>query len=197
MNYDNLLSNGDRLLKEDDLFDLLLLGKTECYKTKKYFIDNELITINKNKTILINDKLCKKGKIVKTKSIEVVRMFNDAIQELYKKSKPKEHKKLALLIKLLPMINLKYNIVCKNPSEENIENVEPYKMPELCELLGYEKSNASKLKRDLFKLTINDELVIGIFEKVNGKAIYVNPLLYYKGTRLEDINSLITMFKVN
>ena len=197
MNYDNLLSNGDRLLKEDDLFDILLLGKTECYKTKKHFIDKGLIVINKNKTVLINKDLCKKGKITKTKSIEVVRMFNEAIQELYKKSKPKEHKKLALLIKLLPMINLRFNIVCKNPSEESIENVQPYKMPELCELLGYDRHNASKLKRDLFKLTINDELVIGIFEKGNGKAIYVNPLLYYKGTRLEDVNSLITMFKVD
>ena len=70
-------------------------------------------------------------------------------------------------------------------------------MPELCELLGYDKAHASRLKRDLFKLTINDELVIGIFEKGNGKAIYINPLLYYKGTRLEDVNSLITLFKVN
>ena len=197
MNYDNLLSNGSRLLKEDDLFDILLLGKTECFKTKKYLIEKDLIKVNDNKTISVNSTFCKKGKINKTKSIEVVRMFNEAIQELYKKSRPKEHKRLALLIKLLSCINMKFNIVCKNPKEESIENVQPYTMPELCELLGYDKSNTSRLKRDLFKLTINDELVIGIFEKGNGKAIYVNPLLYYKGTRLEDVNSLISMFKVN
>ena len=196
MNYDNFLSNGNRLLREDDLFDILLLGKTECYKTKKIFVDKGLIIINDNKTILVNKNLCKKGKINKTKSIEVVRMFNNAIQELYKKSRPKEHKRLALLIKLLPMINLRFNIVCKNPCEESIENVQPYTMAELCETLGYDKTHQSRLKRDLFKLTINDELVIGIFEKGNGKAIYVNPLLYYKGTKLEDVNSLISMFKV-
>jgi hypothetical protein len=196
MNYDNLLSNGVRLIKEEDLMEILLLGKTEFYKTKKYLIENDFISIQENKTILVNDRYCKKGKINKTKSIEVVRMFNNAIQELYMKSTPKEHKKLALLIDILPCINLKFNVICKNPTCEYEENIQPYTMPELCSKLGYDKTHASRLKKDLFKLKVNNEMVIGIFEKENGKAIYVNPSVYYKGGKFEDIKNLQSMFKI-
>lgn len=196
MNYDNLLSDSKKLIKEEQLIDILNLGKTEFYKTKKYLIENNFITIQDNKTILVNDKYCKKGKINKTKSIEVVRMFNDAIRELYEKSTPKEHKKLALLLDILPFINLKFNVVCHNPKCEYEENIEPYTMPELCNILGYDKSNASRLKKDLLKLKVNNELVIGIFEKENGKAIYVNPSVYYKGIKMEDIKNLQSMFRI-
>jgi len=196
MNYDNLLSDGKKLIKEEKLIDIFNLGKTEFYKTKKYLIENKFITIQDNKTILINDKYCKKGKINKTKSIEVVRMFNDAIRELYEKSTPKEHKKLALLIEILPLINLKFNVICHNPKCEYEENIEPYAMSDLCSELGYDKTHASRLKKDLLKLKVNNELVIGIFEKDNGKAIYVNPSIYYKGIKMEDIKNLQSMFRI-
>lgn len=77
----------------DSLIDILKLGRAEFYKTKKYLIENDFISIQENKTILVNDRYCKKGKINKTKSIEVVRMFNDSIRELYEKATAKEHKK--------------------------------------------------------------------------------------------------------
>lgn len=196
MNYDNLLSNGKRLLKESDLVDVLKLGKTEFYKTKNYFVDHNFIKIQENKTILVNDKYCKKGRINKTKSIEVVRMFNDSIRELYEKATPKEHKKLALLIEVLPFINLKFNVICKNPKCEYEENIEPYSMSELCDKLGYDKTHASRLKKDLLKLKVNNELVIGIFEKENGKSIYINPSIYYKGIKMDDIKNLQSMFRI-
>jgi hypothetical protein len=196
MNYDNLLSNGKRLLKESDLIDVLKLGKTEFYKTKNYLVDHNFIKIQENKTILVNDKYCKKGRINKTKSIEVVRMFNDSIRELYEKATPKEHKKLALLIEVLPFINLKFNVICKNPKCEYEENIEPYSMSELCDILGYDKTHASRLKKDLLKLKVNNELVIGIFEKETGKSIYINPSIYYKGIKMDDIKKLQSMFRI-
>lgn len=196
MNYDNLLSNGVRLIKEDSLIDILKLGRAEFYKTKKYLIENDFISIQDNKTILVNDRYCKKGKINKTKSIEVVRMFNDSIRELYEKATAKEHKKLALLIEILPYVNLKFNVICHNPKCEYEENIQPYTMPELCDKLGYDKTHSSRLKKDLLKLKVNNELVIGIFEKENGKAIYVNPSVYYKGVKIEDIKNLQSMFRI-
>lgn len=195
MNYNNYLSDGRRLITLDKVNNLLALSDTELRRTIKFLLENELIKIDDN-LILINEKYCKKGKIHKTKSIEVIRMFNEAIRELYEKALPREHKKLSLLISILPYINFRYNIICKNPNEDNIELVEPYKMSELCELLGYDKTNSSKLKRQLFALRINKEEVIGIFEKSCGKAIFVNPRLYYKGTRLEDVAYLADMFKL-
>lgn len=196
MNYDNYLSNGKRLLRVDDLEGLLGLSEREFYRTKKSLIDNNLITITDKNLVYINDRYCKKGEIHKNKNIEVIRMFNEAIKELYEKSTPREHKKLALLIKLLPYINYKYNIICNNPEEENIQLINPIKMSDLCEMLGYDRTNASKLKRQLFALRVNDEKVIGIFEVEDSKAILVNPRVYYKGNQEDGLNYLEALFRL-
>lgn len=196
MNYDNYLSNGVRLMKEDEFKNILKLKDSEYYKTKKCFLENELISIDGKGNILINKRFCKKGEINTAKNIEVIRMFNNAIKELYDKSLPREHKKLSLLIEILPYINFRYNIICSNPDESNMELIKPIKMSELCELLGYDKTNSSKLKRMLFSLRVSGEEVIGLFEKSCGKAIFVNPRVYYKGNDEDELNLLQEMFRI-
>lgn len=194
MNYDNYLSDGTRLIKEEKLGELLKLKQTEVFKTKKYLIENEFIAINEKGNVLVNERYCKKGNI-QCINTEFTRVFNNGLQEIYLQSLPKEHRKLSLLIEILPYINFRFNILCKNTTEEYLEHIEPLKMTELCEILGYHKTNSSKLKKDLFNLTVKGEQVIGMWEKSCGKAIFVNPRVYYKGTREEDVNFLYVMFE--
>lgn len=196
MNYNNILSNGTRLYLENELEDLLLLSRREYYNTKKFLLDNELIKITKDKHILINDAYCKRGKIFMEKNIEVVRIFDKAIQELYKKSTPKEHKKLSLLIDILPYVNFKHNVICKNPEEEDFLKIQPMTMKELCVAIGQDERKPSLLKNKLFKLTVSGEIVVGIFDKVIGSCIYVNPKVYYKGNNIEELEGLARMFKI-
>lgn len=197
MNYDNLLSNGTRLFKSKDLRILLKLSNTEYKRTEDYLIENKLICYTDKEHILVNNKYCIKGTISKNKNVEVVRMFDDAVRELYENSQPREHKKIAMLLEILPYINYKYNVICKNPKETNIELIEPLKMVEVCSLLGYDKTNSSKLKNSLFSLTVGNEYVVGMFEKGCGKAIYVNPRVYYKGGDKEGVNFLGDMFQIS
>lgn len=196
MNYDNYLSNGKRLLRESDLQDILLLGKSEYYKTKDYLLKNDLISIDAKGLISVNSKYCKKGQINKTKVVEVIRMFNNGIQELYQKALPREHKKLAILLDILPYINYKYNIICYNPTEENIELIKPIKMPDLCEMLGYDRSNSSRIKKQLFSLRVSGEKVIGLWQVENIDALLVNPRVYYKGGEDNGLDYLEALFKI-
>lgn len=196
MNYNNYLSNGRRLLRESDLQDMLLLGKSEYYKTKDYLLEKDLISIDADGLISINSKYCKKGKINKTKVVEVIRMFNNSIQELYQKALPREHKKLAILLDILPYINYKYNIICYNPTEENIELIKPIKMPDLCEMLGYDRSNSSRIKKQLFSLRVNGEKVIGLWQVENADALLVNPRVYYKGGEDSGLDYLEALFSI-
>lgn len=181
LNYDNYLSDGYRLIKEDKLEDILKLGRREYYKTKSVLIEHDLIKITDDNNILVNNKLCKKGKINKTKSIEVVRMFKNAIKDLYEKSTPREHKKIGILIEMLPYINYKYNVVCSNPEEQNIELVKPMTLKDICIKLGYSESYSSKIKKKLLSMTVNGKYVIKFSEIYTGKSIWVNPRVYYKG----------------
>jgi hypothetical protein len=34
------------------------------------------------------------------------------------------------------------------------------------------------------------------FEKENGKSIYINPSIYYKGIKMDDVKNLQSMFRI-
>lgn len=194
MNYDNHLVDNRKLIHYEDLNDYLKLTKTDYYATIKYLKENEFIYVNEKDQVLINKKFCKKGQIGTKRNVEFTRTFNEAIKEIYENSKTKEHKKLALLIRILPYINFKYNMICSNPEEEYLENVDRLSMKDLADILGYGRTNSNRLKNDLFKLRINDELVVGIWETDYGKTIYVNSRLFYKGNDNDDLGTLYKMF---
>lgn len=198
MDYENrLFIRKDKIkhiIYEKDLQEILKLGRTETYKTKCELLEKGLITIDEDGIININKIYCKKGNILKNKKVGKARMFDNAIKELYEKSTPKEHKKLALLIALLPYVNIKYNMLCHNVHEENIDCIKPYSLKELSVLL--KQSNVTRFKNDLLDLTIDDELVVAFHETKLAKIITINPKLYYMGTTIEELDWLVNMFKV-
>ena len=123
-------------------------------------------------------------------------MFNNAIQELYRVASPREHKRISILLDILPYINYKYNIVCYNPTEDNIELIKPIKMSDLCTMIGYDKTHSSRIKKQLFALRVNGEKVIGSWEIENVKALLVNPRIYYKGGEENGLDYLEAIFRL-
>lgn len=105
MDYENRLvkKNGNKNVSiyEKELQSILNIGKTEYYNTKKDLVENNLIIINKDKSVSINNKYCKKGKIIKNSMVVKIRMFNNGIRKLYENCNPKEHKKLAFLFDII------------------------------------------------------------------------------------------------
>lgn len=152
MNYDNILVFGnskDNEIKKatkKDLKEILNLSKPQFYETINNFIDKGLIEITDD-GIIVDRKVCIRGSISKDVNIQegLVRMFDDAIQELYKNSSPKEHKKIGLLIKLLPYVNKETNIICSNPEEVNVELVKPLSQKEMLGILNITKPTAISL----------------------------------------------------
>lgn len=196
MNYDGFLEFGNaknegRLVTKSDLFEMLNLSKRECYNTIDYLVDNKLITFE-DKYIKINSNICVKGKIESKK--DVVRMFNKAIQSIYLNSLPKEHKKLALLIKLLPYVHYDTNVICDNPTEEYKELIKPYSLTQISTILKY--STVQKFKKGLMDLKVNNESVIMITKINNKNMIVVNPKIYYKGNNLDKMQGIISLFKI-
>jgi len=198
MNYDNKIVYGNakdenNLALEKDLQEILKLSKRETITTKNELIKHKLIKINDDKTITVNNKYAVKGKIDKRKLKGSVRTMEKGIQELYNKAKATEHKKLGLLIELLPYVNFQHNVLCHNPEETEISKIQAITLYELAKIFG---ANQTRLKNDLFKLRVNDEIVIGLFSKDTGIHIYVNPRVYYKGNNIDDLKALTNMFRI-
>lgn len=200
MNYKGYIELGSAqkegsLAVKKDLHEILTnLSRAERFNTIKYLEENELIGYNKG-YVVINNKYCIKGRTTRKQVKGAVRMFESGIKELYKNATPKEHKKLDLLIKLLPYIHFDMNIICENPKEENIDNITPYTLTQLAKLLEY--TTTRRLKDNLFNLTIGEEQAIMIASLGDKKnIIIINPKLYYRGNNIERLKAITDLFRI-
>lgn len=181
---------------EKDLQEVLNLSERETRNTKNFLFEIGVLKKDSEGVLSVDKNYSKKGKITESFNKESTRVFDNTIKKLYEDSKPIEHKKLGLFIKLIPYINFKFNILCFNPKEEVEEFVKPMDMKDLCEVVDYDKKNSARLKRELFGIKVNGKFTIGTFETGAGSSIIVNPSIFYAGSRLEELKWLTAMFRI-
>lgn len=154
--------------------------------------------------IMINDKMIIKGEITDIinelkkddNRYTYTRLFVNNIKSMYYGTEQKQRKQLANLFKILPYVNFKYNVFCSNPTEIDEIKLELLSWGDLAELCGYDRTNVTRFKKDLWNLKIYDHCVIGEFHCEAGMAICVNPKVYYGGDDVSDVRNLYAMFKM-
>lgn len=154
--------------------------------------------------IMINDKMIIKGEITDIinelkkddSRYTYTRVFVNNIKSMYYGTEQKQRKQLANLFKILPYVNFKYNVFCSNPTEIDEIKLELLNWGDLAELCGYDRTNVTRFKKDLWNLKIYDHCVIGEFHCEAGMAICVNPKVYYGGDDVSDVRNLYAMFKM-
>ena len=184
-----------RLIYEFELQDILKLSTREYQYTKKTLIENKLIKIDDDKVIHINNKLSINGDIGNTKR-DYIRVFNNAIQSIYINSTAKDHKKLFILIELLPYINYNLNVLCFNPEETQPELINPLTLDDIANILDMYKSNKSKLKTLLLNIFVDGKKAMMINKDYKQEFFIINPCIYYKGNKGDDIDFLDKLFRV-
>jgi hypothetical protein len=178
MDYENRLINSDKTpMNLDNLREILNLKYSEFYKTKVTLFKYGLLILGDDEKLRVNRSYCKKGI---SKSKEKVRVFEDALKDLYMNSLPREHVQLALLYLLLPYINFSMNICCANPTERDPLKLETYTLKELAKILH--QSNITRFRRRLLDMTVAGEPVICISEIQGNQIVVVNPRVYFKGS---------------
>ena len=178
-----------------DLEEIWGLKEEECRKTKNALIEKELIIINEDKTISINKKYAFKGNAKKDMKGSV-KMFEDGFKEIYENATPKEHKRLGILIKLLPLVNYDWNILCYNAEETEEDKIIPLTLKDICLIVGYNENQSSRLKKELLKIKVDGKAVICIHNIEDKNVISINPMIYYKGHNIEKLKYLFALFKI-
>lgn len=185
-----------KAIKEIELMDILKLKTREYQKTKTVLKNNNLIYVDDDKNIRINKSISIMGNVENNKK-DYIRIFKEGIRNLYINSLPREHKKLALFVEILPYINYNYNIICKNPNEKIMENIEPLNVKELSNILDiYKNKNTSTLKTMLLNTFVGSEKVAMIVKDYNKEFFIINPRIYYKGNDIQELNYLLGLFNV-
>lgn len=199
MNYDNYLAhpNGDKMIRQS-VEHLLDVGRTKFItffnRVKELGILIEESAGNKDRRYLkLNDQLFIKGD-GKLDQVEVgkdtIRLYANAIRELYNKSMSKEHKLLSYIYQAIPFVNVRYNVLCTNPDEQNLDHVNTFSITKFAELIGYDTENVGRLKLLLKRLTVRTETAFGFVESGNSNSIFINPRIYYGGNNYNEVKIL-------
>jgi len=198
------LDNNHKYINKKMLQDLLKIGSKAFYKFYNNLIIHKLLIENKNK-LYINVFLFWKGskinyrKTAEEKLQNYIRIYIRTIRELYENTNIRQHKNIALIYKLIPYTNFHFNILCNNPNEMEEELIEPLKIKDIIKILGYNKTNITRFKHKLYSLKYNN---YNIFMSVQANGDYtdsiiiINPLFFYRGTNINNLKYLISLFKI-
>ncbi|GCD12588.1 hypothetical protein [Clostridium tagluense] len=182
----------------------LKLGSTNFPLFYNKILHNKLIEQRGDK-IYINIAYFYRGNEVEYKKIssnkleDFTRLYTKTTRELFIQTPVRGQGKLVIVYKLLPYVNWKYNVLCKNSDEINKDKIELLTVGDVIDLLGYNRSNTSRFKKDFYGLKYCN---YNIFKTIQGDMDYskstvaVNPLLYYKGSDSNEFKMLMLHFGI-
>lgn len=199
LNYSNQFMRTNKTpMAKSDIQTILKLSKTAVNKfwnevRDKYIIDrNNGLYINNNANIFRN-KIPKNNQYLQYQKIYI-----NTVRALYKVTHPRKHKQLGYIFKLLPYINLEYNIFCTDAFEQELNQIKPLSMTDFCKLINCDIGQASRLQKDLKSLTFdyqgNQERLLSYVDDGNNtphsKKIFVNPHIIYNGSDYKRVEIL-------
>ena len=157
------------------------------------------IILDENGLLAATGKGFKRGSI--NNGCSYHRFYDRWVRSLYKAVPLTQHRYLGYIFQLLPFISIEYNVLCYNPTEEDIEKVEFMRLGEFCKEIGFDSSHADRLlkiyKHMLFAVTDNSgmhkerfvSITYGGLNRHDAK-VYVNPRILYSGTHPESVKLL-------
>ena len=196
---DNKLMLTERTpITKDKLSELLGLNK-KIFNTFYNKLINNNILIEKDNCLFIDKQFSFYGSI-KNNKYNIIRIYKKNIRKLYNSVSTKQHKQLAILYLLIPFINIKYNIICSNPFEEDENKLIPMKVEELAKYFNYNLQSFISLIDFLSDLKDKDNMpIIKTINNTKNKkdnSIVVNPRVIYAGDDFRNVKAFSAIFNI-
>lgn len=170
------------IMSKQSLRTQMNLNRSRWSEFWKEMTDNNILYESDN-MVYVRKEFVSKGAIDTNKNY--TRLFCEYVQRLYEGcDSSSAHKQLSYIFKIIPFINRRTNTVCMNPMEQNEQNIQPMRLGDFCDAIGYERKNARRLAKELLDIRINGELAVGFFvSSMDEKTwlLVVNPKLYFGG----------------
>lgn len=142
-------------MTKNEMQALLGLTKNPFYEFLNDVKNNGLMYEVEGK-FYMNPDYFNKGKANKEK--EYTRLYINTVRNLYAQCKPRQHKQLSYLFKLIPKTHYLTNIIVHNPEEKDSLKLKYMDMIDICNFLNVNNTgnNSSKLKKELINLVLDD-----------------------------------------
>lgn len=205
MNYDNnkLMLSERTAMKRKDLPDILKVSKATVSRFWKE-VSPKYITECNDGLMFSNKDTFKRGKLPKGQYSAYQKIYVDGIRKLYNNVEIKHHKQLGYFFKLLPFINVEYNLLCYPECTfyTDIEDIELISVSDFCKWIGYDVKHLNDLintyqsiffdvggKAEHFCTLIYDGI------KRTGAKICINPHIIYNGSDYNKVEVLGAFYK--
>ncbi|NCI19809.1 hypothetical protein EJM73_09235 [Clostridium botulinum] len=199
-----MLDNNITYVNKKKLQELLNIGNKAFYKFYNNIIDCNLLK-EIDEHIYINNNVFYRGsekeykKLTDKKLKDFTRLYIKTTRDLYKNIGTRSYNKLAIAYKLLPHVNWKYNILCNNINEINKDRIEPLTIENVINIIRYNKNQMSRFKKDFYGIKYKEKQLFKTIqndENYNNSFTIVNPLLYYRGNDIKELEYLIMLFEL-
>ena len=199
--YDDMFRKSTKTtIKKSDLQQILNISKKAAYDFWRE-VKDRYITERDGDLYISEQANIFRGKLPKAQEPEVIhyqKAYINSIRKLYRVTSIRKHKQLGYIFKLLPYINLEYNIFCKDPFISEIDDIMPLSVVDLCGLIGYNVSQSARLLRELQALTFDinhrQEFLISYVDNggntPQSKMVFVNPHILYNGSNFQKVEVL-------
>nr|WP_312985311.1 nucleotide excision repair endonuclease [Clostridioides sp.] len=185
-------------MERRDIREILGLSDRIFYTFMKEMKEANIIFC-KNKNYYLNERYFVKGDT--EKGSIYIRLYKNAIKNLYKENVVRSHKILSYVFAMIPFLHYQTNKVCKNINSTNYSDIESLSFKELSYFLVSDndiKTNLSRFKKNLLSLQfkINGRLENVLHYDEKEKTISVNPRIFWRGTDIDYVYSIEDKFYV-
>lgn len=206
--YDNTLRLSPKTtMKKSDIQNILRLSKKATYAFW-HEIENKYIIERDKKLYIADSKHIFRHKIQRNHKSEFIhyqKIYNKAIRNLYNNISIRKHRQIGYIFKLLPYINLEFNIFCKDPFVSEFKHIEALTIKDLCNLIGYNVTQSSRLLKELQSLKYEhnnhaEYLLSCVQNNSNENAydkIFLNPHFLYNGSDFKRVEILGDFYNVD
>ena len=189
--------DGDKYIRRKDIQELLGISSRATSSFIKEMKENNLI-FEANKKFYISSEYFSKGECKFDKG-QYTRLFSKSIRALYENTPNNKHKQLSYVYQLLPYVNVYSNVLCSNPCEHELDNINKLTLDNICQLLDTSLENKYRLEKDLLKFTIEEnskthyvfaEIIVktGQGEK---EFFAINPMIAWAGNDVSLIKEVV------
>lgn len=191
-----------RRMQKSDLQSVLKLSTGATFKFWKEVNPLYVVEDEKGLSLVTNADIVR-GEI-KDKNSSYKRFYIKAIKKLYEQTPATKHKHLGYVYSVLPFISREFNIICWNPMEDNLNDVQPMAIEDFCKIIGYDEHDAKKLIEIYKKITFDvkgepEYFLSFVTNEADFKnaQLFVNPKILYSGKNYNDVHILGAFTKVN
>jgi len=193
-----------RPMLKKDVASVIRLYRTKFNKFWTEMLATGIIVEEPDGKLRVSPLFCKGSLTRKNKA--AMKVFTHAVRYMYENIDVRSHQYIAYLFRLIPYINLRYNVLCQNPLETDKSEIVRMTARDMCHILGVDDTQVVRfMKHILRKLVFVDKkgdkrsVLLCLVDSKNDvlrSFVLVNPQFYAGYISKEEMLNILDEFEV-